>query len=105
MAMTKDDYEKQGRESARKVKDGSGVEHPFSSGHTSWQARHYWLGYSHELQLIAPVVKLTARQEHIRLLKAEMATKSCKGRRLTRIWEKIAILQVREMNKPSCVSI
>ena len=97
MAMTKDDYEALGRNQYRLFRDGHEVPHPYPLGGSSWQGRHYWLGWEREVMRLTLLEKLTARQEHIRLLKKEINTgKIMTANRLLRISAKIQHLECRE---------
>lgn len=97
MAMTKDDYEELGRSNYRLARDGVDLPHPYPRSSSSWQGRHYWIGWEREVMRLTLPEKVTARQEHIRLLKKEINTsKIMTANRLLRISAKIQHLQSRE---------
>ena len=117
MAKTKEDYEQMGRDDAECQRIDTGL----TPG--SWQHRHYYIGFNaaasptcravsatpnlQSIPINSPEaarvkaafrlgLKLTARQEHIRCLKAELSRKSITAARLLRISHKIMVLQGRE---------
>ena len=99
MAMTKEHYEEAGRKAASS-NDGLGT----APEGDSWRREAWIRGYDARVDEMTKqhrardgTKKLTARQEHIRLLTKEINTsKIMSANRLLRIAHKIAVLQGRE---------
>ena len=92
MAMTKEDYKVMGSVHAKMATGGTGGPARYKRSDASWQAVAYWEGW--DSPRMHP--KLTARQEHIRCLKAELSKKSITANRMLRIAAKLQVLKGRE---------
>ena len=93
MAMTKEDYKVMGSVHAKMATGGAGGPARYKRSDASWQAVAYWEGWD------SPRMhrKLTARQEHIRVLEREIRCGwIMTTTRLLRISHKIEVLKGRE---------
>jgi hypothetical protein len=93
MAITKEGYEEAGRKAAS---NGSGF--GTAPEGDSWRREAWIRGYDAKIEEDSSKkpAMLTARQEHIRCLKAELSRKSITASRMLRISHKIQVLQGRE---------